>query len=205
MTIMNTIATQTRRTDACRCRTEISVKSICLVVGLILTTPADSAPLWEPTQGQMAALHGEVDELSDRLKRIESAASTEEQQRLVSAHWFAMLQHLRSVQLNGCHDCGPPRAPQTAECIDMSKWQVPDVPLTSYQATMGKRSGAMHDRMARLKREKSPFERQRLLQQYWRRIYTDMDELRTSQAPVDAAAASPGNSFATRTRSHHEP
>jgi hypothetical protein len=187
MTTMTMIATQTRRTDACRCRTEISVKSIYLVVALILPTPAVSAPLWEPSKSQVQVLHTEVDELSVGFKKIESAASSEEQRRLVSEHWLAMTQHLRSVQQNGCPECGPHLASPTAVPLESPDWNVPDIPVSVYQSTMRKHLGAMHDRMARLNHEKSPFERRRLLQQYWRRIYVSMDELRIWKEPVDAA------------------
>ena len=196
MTIMNTIATQTRRTDACRCRTEISVKSIYLVVGLILTTPAVSAPLWEPSKSQVQVLHTEVDELSVGFTKIDSASSSEEQRRLVSEHWLAMTQHLRSVQQNGCPECGPHLASPTAVPLESPDWNVPDVPVSVYQSTMRKRLGAMHGRMVRLGAEKSPFVRQQLLQQYWRRIYVSMDELRTAQVPVDAAVTGSSDALA---------
>ncbi len=196
MTIMNTIATQTRCTNAYRRRAEISVKLIYLVVALVLTTPAVSAPLWEPSKNQIQVLHTEVDELSVGFKKIDSASSSEEQQRLVSEHWLAMTQHLRSVQQNGCADCVPRMVSPTATSLEAPDWNVPDVPLSVYQSTMRKRLGAMHGRMVRLGAEKSPFARQQLLQQYWRRIYMSMDELRIWKEPVDATVTGSSDGLA---------
>ena len=89
-----------------------------------------------------------------------------------------MTQHLRSVQQNGCPDCGPRMVSPTAVSMDAPDWNMPDIQVSVYQSTMRKRLGAMHDRMSRLDHEKSPFERQRLLRQYWTRVYDDMQRLR---------------------------
>jgi hypothetical protein len=62
--------------------------------------------------------------------------------------------------------------------MDAPDWNMPDIQVSVYQSTMRKRLGAMHDRMSRLDHEKSPFERQRLLRQYWTRVYDDMQRLR---------------------------
>lgn len=161
-----------------RARTAITVNDACLVAALLLTMPAVAAPLWEPTKVQVRLLHAEVDGLSDQFKKLESASSAEDQQRLVSEHWLAMTQHLRSVQQNGCPECGPHLASPTAVPLESPDWNVPDIPVSVYQSTMRKRLGAMHDRMSRLDHEKSPFERQRLLRQYWTRVYDDMQRLR---------------------------
>jgi hypothetical protein len=52
------------------------------------------------------------------------------------------------------------------------------VSVPIYQEQMRATLHAMHDRMSRLNHEKSPFERQRLLRQYWTRVYDQMQRLR---------------------------
>ena len=164
--------------SGCRVRTAITVNAACLVAALLLTMPAVAAPIWEPTKSQVRLLHAEVDGLSDQFQKLESASSAEEQQRLVSEHWLAMTQHLRSVQQNVFPDCGPRMVSPTAVSTEAPDWKMPDIQVSLYQSTMRKRLGAMHDRMSRLDHEKSPFERQRLLRQYWTRVYDDMQRLR---------------------------
>ena len=145
----------------------------CSVLG-----PATAAASPWPTREQIQFLHAEVDQLSAQLDTLEATSGAELQEVALEAHWRAMQQHLVSVRENGCKECGTSTAFGAAD--HPLPWATPRISVPTYQEQMRATLHAMHDRMSRLDHEKSPFERQRLLRQYWTRVYERMQRLRES-------------------------
>jgi len=143
----------------------------CIVLG-----PADATASTWPTRDQIQDLHAEVEQLSAQLETLEQAAGAEIYAAALDSHWRAMQQHLVSVRENGCRECGTTTEFEPA--ADRVPWATPRVSVPVYQEHMRTTLHAMHDRMSRLDHEKSPFERQRLLRQYWTRVYDQMQRLR---------------------------
>ena len=147
----------------------------CIVLG-----PADATASTWPTRDQMRELHAEVEQLSAQLEKLELAAGAEVRGDALDEHWRAMQQHLVSVRENGCIECGTTTKFEAA--ADRLPWATPRVSAQTYQQHMRTTLHAMHDRMSRIGHEKSPFERRRLLRQYWTRVYDLMQRLR-EQSP----------------------
>jgi hypothetical protein len=148
---------------------------LALLAGLVLG-PATAAESPWPAREQIRDLHAEVEQLSAQLDRLEVAAGAARHGDALDEHWRAMQQHLVSVRENGCRECGAKTEFEAAN--DRLPWATPRVSVPTYQEHMQTTLHAMHDRMSRLDHEKSPFERQRLLRQYWTRVYDQMRRLR---------------------------
>ena len=143
----------------------------CIVLG-----PADAMASSWPTRDQIRDLHAEVDRLSAQIDELDVAVGADGHGDALDEHWRAMQQHLLSVRENGCGECGA--TTEFEGTVDRLPWATPRVSVPTYQQHMRTTLHAMHDRMSRLDHEKSPFERQRLLRQYWTRIYDQMQRLR---------------------------
>ena len=148
-----------------------------LLACLVLGSATAAASPW-PTREQIQDLHSQVERLSAQLDTLEGAAGTETHGAALDAHWRAMQQHLLAVRQSGCMNCGASAAFDAAD--DPLPWAPPGITVPTYKEHMRTTLHAMHDRMSRLDHEKSPFERQRLLRQYWTRVYDRMQRLRES-------------------------
>lgn len=171
MQLTEVVMTTIERRGLARRAISLLVVLACLVLG-----PVNAATSPWPTREQIRSLHAEVDQLSAQLDTLEGVAGAEAQGVTLEAHWRAMQQHLVSVRANGCTDCGTNTAFDAAD--DPLPWATPRVSVPIYQEHVQTTLHAMHDRMSRLDHEKSPFERQRLLRQYWTRVYDRMQQLR---------------------------
>ncbi len=152
-----------------------SLPRFVLLACSVLGSATTAASPW-PARDQIQSLHAEVEQLSAQLDALEGVAGADAQGVTLEAHWRAMQQHLVSVRENGCSECGTTTEFETA--ADHLPWATPRVSVPVYQDHMQTTLHAMHDRMSRLGHEKSPFERQRLLRQYWTRVYDQMQRLR---------------------------
>lgn len=146
-----------------------------LLACIVLGTANATASAW-PTREQMRDLHTEVEQLSIQLEKAGLVAGAEVDGDGLDEHWRAMQQHLISVRENGCSECGTETEFETAH--DRLPWATPRVSVPTYLEHMRTTLHAMHDRMLRIGHEKSPFERRRLLRQYWTRAYDQMRRLR---------------------------
>ena len=172
-TLMGAITTMIERCGLARRPFTLLVLLACSVL-----EPATAAASPWPTREQIQYLHTEVERLSAQLDMLGATSGADLQGVALEAHWRAMQQHLVSVRENGCKDCGTSTAFGAAD--DPLPWATPRFSVPTYQEQMRATLHAMHDRMSRLDHEKSPFERQRLLRQYWTRVYDRMQRLRES-------------------------
>jgi hypothetical protein len=150
--------------------------SLLVLLACIVLGPVDATALDWPTRDQIRNLHGEVEQLSAQFDTLDVATGADGHGDALDEHWRAMQQHLVSVRENGCRECGAKTEFEAAN--DRLPWATPRVSVPTYQEHMQTTLHAMHDRMSRLDHEKSPFERQRLLRQYWTRVYDQMQRLR---------------------------
>ena len=175
-TLMGAITTMIERCGLARRPFTLLVLLACSVLG-----PATAAASPWPTREQIQSLHAEVDQLSAQLDTLEATSGAELQEVALEAHWRAMQQHLVSVRENGCKECGTSTAFGAAD--DPLPWTPPRFSVPTYVDHMRNTQQSMHNRLFRLRFEKMPFERGRLLRYYWQHVHESMQGLREPVGP----------------------
>lgn len=133
-------------------------------------------PLSAPTREEIDVLQQDVRRIEEELSLIENGS-----EETVARNLARMEAHLHLVRAQLCRSCSTGAlAPSVyddveAHCEDNATVTSSLAP-EQYERLMRKRTQWMRDRLSRLSREKSPFERKRLEYQYYERIRSFISE-----------------------------
>jgi hypothetical protein len=150
------------------------VKMRALMALLLGTSPA----MAYPTQADVRALHQELKEVVAQLDALEEAQAGTPDRERVAAHLAIVERHLQSVDAQicaGCTDHSLAKSPYRviAEACPGRGRVTSSRSLQDYAAGMRKQTHKLRDSIAHMSHERSPYERERLMHLYYRRVLTD--------------------------------
>ena len=160
------------------------------VLGLI-----SSVAFADATRQHVQQLHLDLVEITSELERLADTPSEGNAARAMSSHLDRMESHLKLVRTEICGLCETTSLP--ASGVEQAQTRCagydvrPSLSLREYESLMRRETHWMHDRLLRMTTERSMFERQRLLRQYYDRVLRTIDAAGPSCASEQQSRAMP--------------
>ena len=147
---------------------------------MVLLQGASSSAAAYTTQSDVRHLRQEVEQIRKQLDLLEASADAKPDAERVANHLELVAGHLQSVRVLICEECKghsfiEPEYRRIAESCGNTERVSSSRSMQDYIQTMRRELHGMSDHLARMKRETSPFKRDRLLRWYYRHVISALD------------------------------